>query len=131
MKQDSYTTEAVSTNQNLLISKCTCKAGGSGNEKVVCVHSLVPLYQLTLLITSGHLAEHILVEFTNMWGNCPDSTISCEKLQTLKKSLLHLIIATGVYEWVDTNDKGMSIQQLMQRYNVGKCEFQIYKEKRD
>ena len=74
MKNDSYTTEIAATKDNILISMCTCKAGGTNEEKVICVHSLVPLYQLTLLLTGGHMAEHLLVEFTNRWGKRSDES---------------------------------------------------------
>ena len=59
MKNESYTTETITTANDILISKCTCKLGGIGDERVICVHSLVPLYQLTLLLTGGYLAEHV------------------------------------------------------------------------
>ena len=61
MKNYMYETHTIATENDILMSKCTCKAGRSGNERVLCVHSLVPLFHLTLLLTGGYLAQHILI----------------------------------------------------------------------
>lgn len=61
MKNDFYDREIIVSLDKILISKCTGKVGGGGNERIVCVHSLVPLYLFTILLTGGHLAEHTLI----------------------------------------------------------------------
>jgi len=105
MKSDSYTTETIVSTDKILISKCTCKAGGGGKEQIVCVHTLVPLYLLTILLTGGHLAEHTLIELVNRWEDKWDSLIHEDKLQKLKIAIKTLIAATGIYDSTVINIK--------------------------
>ena len=75
MKNDVYSVETIVTEKNLFMSKCTCKAGGEGKERIICVHTLVLPYLLTLLLTSGHLVQHILTELSNRWTHESDNNI--------------------------------------------------------
>ena len=85
-------------NDELMIVECTCKAGGCDKQKSVCVHSLMPLYLFTLLLVSGYLAEHILLELSNVWDSSWDIEVQAnDKLSALKESVISLIKITGVY----------------------------------
>ena len=57
------------TSKKIIATRCQCHAGGEKEERVVCVHNLPLLYQLTLLLDDG-LAEHLLVELCSRW--CPE-----------------------------------------------------------
>ena len=107
------------TNDELITAECTCKAGGYDEQKSVYVHSLVPLYLFTLLLTSGYLAEHILLELSNVWDNSWDLEVQAnDKLSTLKESVVSLIKTTGVYE-IFSMMTNCSMKQLLNKYNVG------------
>ena len=62
MKNTEYDTYAAFTARDLLACKCSCPCGGEGTEKIVCVHVLPLIFQLSLLLIEG-LAENILLEF--------------------------------------------------------------------
>jgi hypothetical protein len=64
MKQDVYNVEVSFTMKKIIACKCSCKAGSSSNEKIICVHILPILLQLGQQVFDG-LADHILVEFTS------------------------------------------------------------------
>jgi hypothetical protein len=62
MKQELYDVTVCFTKQTVIACSCTCKCGGQGTEKVLCIQHVLPvMYQMLLLVFEG-LAEHILVE---------------------------------------------------------------------
>lgn len=61
MKSTAYNTYAAFTATELIACKCSCPCGGEGNERIVCVHILPLIFQLSLLLVEG-LAENILLE---------------------------------------------------------------------
>ena len=60
MRKETYETEIVATAKNILCCKCTCQCGAEGTERVVDVHTMVPLYLLSILLMED-LAEHLLI----------------------------------------------------------------------
>ena len=98
MKKNVYHVEVLVTGNNLCMSKCNCQAGGQGVERIVCVHTLVLPYLLTLMLTSGCLAEHILIELSNRWEVEWDTLLNDGKLRHLKEKVLWLVEATGNYK---------------------------------
>jgi hypothetical protein len=58
MKHNIYETEVAATSKQILCCKCTCQSGSQGEERVVCVHTYVRLYLMSLLLHED-LAEHI------------------------------------------------------------------------
>lgn len=109
----------METAEDILISKCTCKACGSVDERVICVHSLVPLYQLTLLQTDGYMAQYILIEFKNRWRNRSNELISDLTIEPLKRALTRMGITTGMYTTIETDVTKFSIKSMLYQYNVG------------
>ena len=67
MKDDKYDVVLAFTSKDLVATKCQCHAGGDNEERVVCVHALPLLFQLTMLLDDG-LAEHLLVELCSRWN---------------------------------------------------------------
>ena len=119
MKSDSYDIETIVSLDNLLISKCTCKVGGGGNERIVCVHSLVSLYLLTILLTGGHLADHTIIELVNRRDDKWDSLMDKDKLTELKIEIIRLSVATWIYSTTTIDITGVSIIQMLKQYSVG------------
>jgi hypothetical protein len=67
MKQSIYETAVAATLKDILCCKCTCQSGSQGEERVVCVHTYVGLYLLSILLHKD-LAEHILLELAARIG---------------------------------------------------------------
>jgi hypothetical protein len=61
MKQDIYDVKVCFTKSTVISCCCTCKCGGEGQQKILCIHILPILYQISLLVFEG-LAKNILVE---------------------------------------------------------------------
>jgi hypothetical protein len=79
MKQQSYKVSACFSAKNLVACSCTCKAGcHQGPERVMCVHILPVLYQITILLFEG-MAEHIGVEFANAYKTFANTLTNKQK----------------------------------------------------
>ena len=81
-------------------------------------------YLLTVLLTSGYLAEHSLIELANRWK--PDFEIILEKdsITSIRDSIFKLMAASGRFEMsTDTSNNNKSISSILQNYMVGteKC----------
>ena len=61
MKHNIYETAVAATSKQILCCNCTCQSGSQGEEHVVCVHTYVRLYLMSLLLHED-LAEHIILE---------------------------------------------------------------------
>lgn len=114
MKNISYNkTETMIMAEDISISKCTCNVGDSGDEKVMYMYSLVPLYQLTLLLIGGYMAQHLLIQFTNRWGNISDELISDLPIECLRWALIRMVIATGHYTMIGIGATKFNIISLL------------------
>ena len=115
MKSEVYDVEIIVAEKNLCMSKCSCMAGGGEKVRIVCVHTLVLPYLLTLLLTSGHLAHHILIELANRWSNDSNKSLCFGSSCTSKAMIRNLIISTGDYDMVDNTD----LKTMLSQYLVG------------
>jgi len=61
MKSAFYNSQILFSKTSLLACSCNCASGSQKEDKHVCVHILVKVYQLVLLLHNG-LAHHILIE---------------------------------------------------------------------
>ena len=66
MNKEDYNTEVAVTSNTILCCRCSCNSGCEKNERVVCVHVLPVLFQLSMLLSDG-LAQHFLIELANRW----------------------------------------------------------------
>jgi hypothetical protein len=64
MRNATYDVKVAFTKNNLVACSCTCQAGSMGEERIVCVHILPILFQLTQLTYFG-MGQHILIEISN------------------------------------------------------------------
>ena len=102
-----------------MFAKCSCTAGGYVDQKAICVHTLVPLYLFTLLLTSGYLAEHILLALTTKWNNSWDIALRKDGNEhVFKTAICKLIEATGVYNNIQSVDK-CTVRSLLKKFTVG------------
>ena len=77
-EETKYVVQTAVTEKVLMCAACDCKIGGEKSERIVCVHTLPLLYQLSLLLADG-LAQHTLIELSNMWSKNLEQQISSVK----------------------------------------------------
>ena len=98
MKDSEYKVKLAFTKDELLASKCQCHAGGDNNQRVVCVHTLPVIYQLTMLLDDG-LAEHLLIELCSRWDSELESLVETNgSLEQMKKDIKLLMRHNGESE---------------------------------
>jgi hypothetical protein len=121
MKSDIYEVSVMFNMEGVVACKCTCKAGGGGKERVMCVHILPVIFQLSMLMYDG-LAEHFLCELCNDWNIAFEVAVddlNDTVKQSFKQNLLKIKQATG-YDLADyESDLKRSVTELLQPYNVG------------
>lgn len=117
MKKDVYNVKVSFTSTDILSVSCTCKAGSVEHEKVICVHILPLILQLSLLLFDG-LAELVLIEFANENHPLVENIIGEEKSNLLKEVIIILKRANSE---VDKGNlfKSLSIDELLTVYKVG------------
>jgi hypothetical protein len=132
MKKDVYDSEIAATSSSLLGCKCTCHCGSQGDERVVCVHTNVRLYRLSMMLHES-LAENILCELTarlvdSVNGestNVDDEqwlwemrNWSEDERSSIKTNVALLMEAAG--EFVSTEDlEAKSVPELLEAFAVG------------
>jgi len=140
MRKDIYQTEIVATAMDILGCKCSCKCGSQGNERIVCVHTIVVLYLLSVLLIED-LAESMLIALASrINGSIDSSEVEGEDQQwmwnmsnwneaetvSMKQSIITLMEAAGEYV-PDANTK--TIPELLQAFVVGTESRKKWKEK--
>lgn len=133
MRKNIYDTELVLTAKKLLCCKCTCQCGSQGLERIVCVHTLVLAYLLSMLLIED-LAEHILIALAaRINGSFETETEDSEDvdqqwlwnmsnwsendIKSMKDSVVVLMDAAG--EQTSTNDCNKSLPELLRSFVVG------------
>ena len=117
MKNEIHNVSLAFINETIIACACTCKAGSFGAEKIVCVHILPVLLQVTHFLFK-YMAESILIELANAWKNINETTIDLTKLRGMKKAIEALIIADDVRN-MKTNNNRTTISELLHPYDVG------------
>ena len=92
MQTGGYTVSAGVTRNKIIFLLCSCDSGGIDNEKVVCVHILPVLYQLTELLCNN-FSEIFLVELANWWPPTLEELATNKKAS--KEDLQALMYADG------------------------------------
>lgn len=68
MKSEVYQSEIVVTPTKILCCRCTCPCGSQTVERVVCVHNLPLLLNVSVFIGEC-LGEHLLLEMAACWNS--------------------------------------------------------------
>ena len=118
MKDCYYTVKTAFTKDRLLRCECTYKCGGEMNEQITCVHSLVPIFLLTLLLCEG-LAEHFLLELSARLSVTSDIYNIETQSQFLDNIQLLIACADGLKYDYDSSKKIKDYNVLLQRFSVG------------
>jgi hypothetical protein len=115
MKINVYDVMVCFTRTKIVCCSCTCKAGSSGCEKILCVHILPVVYQYSMLLYDG-LSEHLLVELANEWNLSLEKSLTNEQKNVLLEYLQELKQSTGV---LTTFDKNMKVVDFLKPFSVG------------
>ena len=120
MKATTYKVQTTFTKDKLIHASRSCKIGGNRDDKITCVHTLVLPYLLTVLLTSGYLAEHLLLELANTWKQEFDISLEPRSILSIKDSITKLMVATGRFETdsVKCNSK-QKVSLILQEFMVG------------
>jgi hypothetical protein len=96
MKSNIYWSEIVATPTKILCCQCTCYCGSHESERVVCVHNLPLLLNLSVFIGEC-LGEHMLLEMAACWSSSTwDKGVwSNSKLCSMKKNVSALMVAAN------------------------------------
>jgi DDE superfamily endonuclease len=116
MKHEIYNVKVCFNKEKLVLCTCDCKAGGEKEEKIVCVHVLPVLYQLTLLLFDG-LADSIIVALAHHWKRMLPKVFSDEILNEIKQNIITLIAASQEILPIECNN--MTIEEILRKFNVG------------
>ena len=117
MKTTIYNIKVSFDSDNIISTSCTCKAGCSGSEKILCVHVLPILLQLSLLIFDG-LGEHVLIELATDFNKSIEDGLSTDNYNKLRQSILLLRRANCDVDIKDLNNT-TTILDLLKLYSVG------------
>jgi hypothetical protein len=100
MKSNEYSTSMCFNDEDMIACKCECKAGCEGNGRVLCVHVLPLIYQITHLLFDG-LADNILVEYANRWKSIHDYEFINDNHKKIKEDVILLMTASQQYNKLD------------------------------
>ena len=100
MKKAQYKTSAALTAKELLGCQCDCQCSGKDKEKIVCVHILPLIFQLSLLLMEG-LAENILLELSARFQQSDEEELSNSDIQSMKNSIRTLMAACSILDVAD------------------------------
>jgi hypothetical protein len=119
MKQELYDVTVCFTKQTVFACSCTCKCGGQGTEKILCIHVLPVMYQMSLLVFEG-LAEHILVELAAFTSKKNESSITEEYVfDLLNLSSSFILCSTKTQPFIPERSGVAALKQLLHIYSVG------------
>jgi hypothetical protein len=88
-------------------------------ERVVCVHILPVIYQVTMCMFKG-LAEHMLVVLASYVGKLNEMHFTAAKCSTLKNIITSLIFSVQkIHHVIDNNDTGLTmLKALLNNFTV-------------
>jgi hypothetical protein len=118
MRQITYDISVAFDDEEIIACTCGCKSGGEGQQKIVCVHILPVIYEITLLLFDG-LADNIVCEISHAWKNISsnNATINEEERKKIKSNLITIITASQLN--VPDDSDHLSIEELLDNFNVG------------
>ena len=120
MKKDLYDVKLTFTSNDILACSCSCKAGSAKEEKILCVHILPVLLQLSLLLYDG-MAEHLLCEIANEFPTGMEDNLNHDNILMLSKAIYLLKVASGKVD--DSKNIILSIDTLLEDCKVGTESF--------
>jgi hypothetical protein len=119
MKQDIYDVKVCFNKTTIISCSCTCKCGGQGQQKIICIHILPVLYQISLLVFEG-LAENILVELAAYVSKKNESTFTESNVfDLLNITSSFIFCATKTQPYIPECSGLSALKQVLHVYSVG------------
>jgi hypothetical protein len=120
MKQEIYDVVVCFNVNSILACQCSCKCGSQNVEKVMCIHMLPVLYQVSLLVFDG-LGEHILIELASYVSSMSSSDMTDDNAARLQNVIKDLILAVkkSLPVLAENQSCWYTIKGLLSCYNVG------------
>jgi hypothetical protein len=118
MRNETHDVVVCFDDENIVACSCSCKVGGWKDHRIICVHVLPVIYQITLLLFDG-MAEHVIVELSNHWRSITGTAreVSENDLAEIKNNILTIISASHL-NLPEYNDN-TTIEELLHSFNVG------------
>jgi hypothetical protein len=126
-KQNEYITKICFNHEELLACSCGCRAGCEGDGRVICVHVLPLIYQITHLLFDG-LADSILVEYANRWKSVHSYEFIHQHHDEIKDNVMLLKTASQQYEIHEDN---LEIHEILENFLVGTSKPKRYQTATD
>jgi hypothetical protein len=115
MRKSNYRAVVCFNSDTVIACQCDCKAGAFVNGKVLCVHILPIIYQITFHLFNG-LAEHIITEVANQWNR-----LSVDMDEDMKNDVKHhlMILKSATRHYDDGNEENINIETFLNQFLVG------------
>ena len=115
MKDQSYNTKVCFSLNSLISCGCQCPCGSRNDGKIACVHTFVPMLQMSHLLLDGWI-EHILCELAARWHTTPPQIDNDEEVRGALSRLMCLVNATKYCKLVNTEN---TVSKFMYTFRVG------------
>jgi hypothetical protein len=124
MKQDVYDVIACFNNKTVLACQCSCKCGSNQEEKIMCIHILPVMYQVSLFLYDG-LGEHVLIELSSYVSSMNATDMTDANAVSLIKIVCSLILAVKKISPIVPEDLSCwyTLKSLLSHYNVSTNKF--------
>jgi hypothetical protein len=121
MKKEKYKGSTALTTDMLLCCDCGCKSGGTGNQRVACVHSLARAYLLSVLLAED-LAEHMLLELSSLVTSPEieqESGWDGDAVTSMRESIVTLMKASGNCALAEEMTSVSTMHEMLQKFRTG------------
>jgi len=115
MKDQSYNTKVCFSLNSLISCGCQCPCGSRNDGMIACVHTFVPMLQMSHLLLDGWI-EHILCELAARWHTTPPQMDNDEEVRGALSRLMCLVDATKYCKLVNTEN---TVSKLLYTFRVG------------
>lgn len=117
MKNAFYDVTVCFCESGIIANTCTCKVGCYGIERVICIHILPVIQQLSVQIYVS-LATEFLCKLNYEWGIEMHEDLVPEQINKLQRDILCLIQASNRHEPKEYNES-MLVEELLKKYDAG------------
>jgi hypothetical protein len=115
MKQDEYKVSVCFSEETIVSCSCDCRVGSIGTGRVLCVHVLPVIYQMTLLLFDG-LADNLLITIANNWDRLAQG-VDSTNMKEIKEHIL--LLKSAATRQMNPNDDSLDLDVILEQYLVG------------
>ncbi len=115
MKDQCYETEVCFSQSSLVLCGCQCPCGSRNDGKIACVHTFVPMLQMSYLLLDGFL-EHAICEIAARWQTAPPEI---DKDERVCGTLAHLMCLVDAKKYFALMNSMKAVSQMLDSFHVG------------